>query len=201
LRTDHVPQLREVSADLAALTGFRIEPVPGLVPTRVFYGALDDRRFLSSQYIRHHSVPFYTPEPDIIHEIIGHANGLAHAGMADLYEAAGGASRRAASDAAHEFFSRVFWFTLEFGLVWEQGELRTYGAGLLSSYGELDRFRAAEVRPFDIVTMGTTSYDITQYQPLLFAAASFEELLDSLGGFFASYDDDAYERLTGRPAA
>ncbi len=196
LRLDVVPQLSEVSDDLAAITGFRIEPVPGLVPARRFYGTLADRRFLSSQYIRHHSVPFYTPEPDVIHEVIGHANGLANPTLASLYEAAGGASRRAISDEAHEFFSRVFWFTMEFGLVWEDGELRTYGAGLLSSYGELDLFRSAEIRPFDIRAMGTQDYDITQYQPLLYAADSFEELTDQLGEFFTSFDDEQHERLT-----
>ena len=101
-----------------------------------------------------------------------------------------------ARDEAHEFFSRVFWFTMEFGLVWEDGELRTYGAGLLSSYGELDLFRSAEIRPFDIRAMGTQDYDITQYQPLLFAAGSFEELTDQLGAFFTSFDDEQHERLT-----
>jgi len=201
LRADRVPQLAEVSARLDQLTGFRLEPVPGLVPTRTFYGALADRHFLSSQYIRHHSVPFYTPEPDVIHEVIGHANGLADGGLADLYQAAGLASRRAVTDAAHDFFSRVFWFTLEFGVAWEDGELRTYGAGLLSSYGELDAFRSAERRPFDLLAMGTTSYDITKYQPVLFAASSLSEVVDRLGAFFSSYDDDAYERLTGRSAA
>ena len=150
-----MPQLREVDERVAALTGFRIEPVPGLVPTRTFYGALAERRFLSTQYIRHHSVPFYTPEPDIIHEIVGHANMLASPVFADLYEAAGKASVRATGDAAHEFFSRVFWFTLEFGVVWEGGELRTYGAGLLSSYGEIEAFRAAEIRDWDLTAMGT----------------------------------------------
>jgi phenylalanine-4-hydroxylase len=201
LRRDRVPQLAEVSDDLHALTGFRIEPVPGLVPARTFYGALADRRFLSSQYIRHHSVPFYTPEPDVIHEVIGHANGLANAELADLYEAAGGASRRSTTDAAHEFFSRVFWFTMEFGVAWEGDELRTYGAGILSSFGELDVFRAAEIRPFDIVAMGTQQYDITQYQPVLFAGSTFAEVVDHLGEFFVTFDDEAYQRLTGRPAA
>jgi phenylalanine-4-hydroxylase len=201
LRTDCVPQLAEVSSDLQALTGFRIEPVPGLVPARQFYGALADRRFLSSQYIRHHSVPFYTPEPDIIHEIVGHANGLANDRLAAVYEAAGTASRRATSQSAHDFFSRVFWFTLEFGVLWEGNQLRTYGAGLLSSYGELDTFRSAEIRDLDLVAMGTLEYDITHYQPVLFAASSFREIEDVVGGFFAGYDDTAYERITGRPAA
>jgi phenylalanine-4-hydroxylase len=190
LPADRVPQLREVDAELSRLTGFRIDPVPGLVPTRTFYGALARRHFLSTQYIRHHSVPFYTPEPDIVHEIIGHANMLASPTFASLYELAGAASLRAVSDTSLQFFSRVFWFTIEFGLVWERGELRTYGAGLLSSYGEIQAFRHAEARPFDLAQMGTLDYDITHYQPVLFAAPSFGWLVDTLASFFAEFDDE-----------
>ena len=196
LPTDRVPQLREVDARLADLSGFHIRPVPGLVPTREFYGALAERTFLSTQYIRHHSVPFYTPEPDIVHEIIGHATMLASPRLADLYEAAGRASLRARSEEALELFSRVFWFTLEFGVVHEAGEVRAYGAGLLSSYGEIQVFREAEIRPWNLRAMGTTAYDITHYQPLLFAAESTEHLLGELGAFFDSYDDDTYRRFT-----
>jgi phenylalanine-4-hydroxylase len=186
LPRDRVPQLREVDDRVRSLTGFGIQPVPGLVPTRDFYGALAARRFLSTQYVRHHSVPFYTPEPDIIHEIIGHANMLASPVFADLYERAGRASRRADDDAL-EFFSRVFWFSLEFGVLWEDGQLRAYGAGLLSSYGELQAFRQAEIRPLDIEAMGTLAYDITHYQPVLFAAGSFDEMVAVLGQFFDTY--------------
>jgi phenylalanine-4-hydroxylase len=189
LPSDRVPQLREVDERVRSLTGFRIQPVPGLVPTRAFYGALAERRFLSTQYVRHHSVPFYTPEPDIVHEIIGHANMLANPVLAELYERAGRASLRATSDAALEFFSRVFWFTLEFGVVWERDELRTYGAGLLSSYGEIQTFRHADVRPFEIGAMGTLDYDISRYQPVLFAVSSFDEMVIELGAFFDTYDD------------
>src|SRR6202035_3607540 len=121
--------------------------------------------------------PFYTPEPDIIHEIIGHANMLASPAFADLYERAGRASLRATDDDALEFFSRVFCFSLEFGVLWEDGQLRAYGAGLLSSYGELQAFRQAEIRPLDIEAMGTLAYDITHYQPVLFAAGSFDEMV------------------------
>ncbi len=184
LPTDEVPQLDDVSGRLAALTGFRIAPVPGLVPTRRFYGSLADRCFLSTQYIRHHSAPFYTPEPDVIHELIGHANALGGRDFAQLYELAGQASRRATTEEALDFFSRVFWFTIEFGLVWERGELRTYGAGLLSSYGEIDAFRSAEVRPFDIEAMGTQHYDIAAFQPILFAAESFDQVVTDLGSWF-----------------
>ncbi len=185
LPSERVPQLREVDERVHGLTGFHIEPVPGLVPTREFYGALADRTFLSTQYIRHHSVPFYTPEPDIVHEIIGHANMLGNPVFADLYELAGQASVRATSDEALERFSKVFWFTLEFGVVWEDGELRTYGAGLLSSYGEIEEFRSAEIRPWDLEEMGTLDYDITRYQPVLFAAESFDRMVGDLGAFFA----------------
>ena len=140
--------------DCSGLTGFTVTPVPGLVPTRVFYGSLADRTFCSTQYIRHHSVPFYTPEPDVVHELVGHCNMLADPDFAELYQLAGQASRRAESDAALDFFSRVFWFTFEFGVAWEQRELRTYGAGILSSFGELDAFRSAEIRPFDLGPWG-----------------------------------------------
>src|SRR5262245_27683683 len=194
LPTDRIPQLSEVSDRLQRLTSFAVSPVPGLVPTRTFYGSLADRCFLSTQYVRHHSVPLYTPEPDIIHEIIGHANFLASARMADLYEEAGRASRRAESDEALDFFSRVFWFTIEFGVLWEDGEVCTYGSGILSSFGELDHFRDAEIRPWDITAMGTQEYDITVYQPVLFAARSFDHAVDELHTFFSTYDDDARER-------
>jgi len=195
LPESRVPQLSEVDARLGELTGFRIRPVSGLVPTRQFYGALAERVFHSTQYIRHHSVPFYTPEPDIVHEIIGHANMLAGSELADLYVVAGEASLRATTDGAHEFFSKVFWFTLEFGVVFESGELRAYGAGLLSSYGEIEVFRDAEIRPWDIAAMGTLDYDITQYQPVLFAAQSFAQVIDELTDFFSSYDDEKYSQL------
>jgi phenylalanine-4-hydroxylase len=201
LPADSVPQLREVDERVAALTGFHILPVPGLVPSRTFYAALAARTFLSTQYIRHHSVPFYTPEPDIVHEIIGHANGLASPVLADLYEAAGRASLRATSDEALEFFSRVFWFTLEFGLVWEDGDLRTYGAGLLSSFGEIDEFRNATIRRWDHggpwAAMGRQGYDITTYQPVLFAAPSFAQVVTDLTRFFDTFDEATYRALAG----
>lgn len=195
LPTAEVPQLGRVSDRLADLTGWAITPVPGLVPTRTFYGSLAERRFCSTQYIRHHSVPFYTPEPDVVHELVGHANALAEPRFAALYELAGQAARRCESDAALEAFSRVFWFSLEFGVAWEDGALRAYGAGLLSSYGEIQAFRSAEVRPLDVAAMATLDYDITQYQPVLFAADSFTHAHEVLATFFAGWDDDAHARL------
>lgn len=198
LPRERVPQMREVDERIYGLTGFRINPVPGLVPTRTFYGSLAERIFLSTQYIRHHSVPFYTPEPDIVHEIIGHANMLASPIFAELYELAGRASLRATTGVSLDVFSRIFWFTLEFGVVHEDGAVKAYGAGLLSSYGEIETFRDAEIRGWDLLAMATQEYDITHYQPVLFAATSFEQMLTDLHAFFSSYDDKACDRLLSR---
>ncbi|HXW38707.1 MAG TPA: phenylalanine 4-monooxygenase [Acidimicrobiales bacterium] len=200
LPADRVPQLSEVDERVRALTGFRIRPVAGLVPARDFYAALAERTFLSTQYIRHHSVPFYTPEPDVLHEIVGHANMLASPKFADLYEKAGWASLRSRTSEALDFFSKVFWFTLEFGVVRESEEVNAYGAGLLSSFGELDAFRDAEIRRWDVAAMGTLEYDITHYQPILFEAPSFDRLVHDLGGFFDDFRDAWYaEHVQGDP--
>jgi phenylalanine-4-hydroxylase len=187
LPTDRIPQLADVADRLHDLTGWRVEGVPGLVPTREFYGALAERTFLSTQYVRHPSVPFYTPEPDVIHELIGHVNALASPRLAALHEAAGKASLRATDDEMMQRFSKVFWFTLEFGVTHQRNELRTYGAGLLSSFGEIQAFRRAEIRPFEIDAMSVRDYDITAFQDVLFAGASFDEIESRLLDYFARF--------------
>ena len=192
---DRIPQLDEVSAGLRRLTGWSYAPAPGLVALREFLGALGDRTFYSTQYIRHASEPLYTPEPDLIHEVIGHGNTLAHPDFAHVNEQAGLAARRVQTDEALQFLADVFWFTMEFGVLWEAGELRAYGAGILSSYGEIEEFRAMEIRPIDFLEMGTIDYDITHYQRVLFAADSIAHMVDTVGGFFAAFDDDTPARL------
>ena len=177
LPEDRVPQLDEVTARLKPLTGFEYHPAAGLVPLREFYGSLADRVFHSTQYVRHPSEPLYTPEPDIVHEVIGHGNMLASPRFAELKRLAGEAARRVQTDEALQFIADVFWFTLEFGVVWEDGELRAYGAGILSSYGEIEEFRGMEIRPLDFAEMGTIEYDITKYQPVLYAAESMDHLV------------------------
>ncbi|MYS87275.1 phenylalanine 4-monooxygenase [Embleya scabrispora] len=196
LPTDRIPQLEEVSGALEPLTGFRYLPAAGLVPLRDFYGSLADSYFHSTQYIRHHSVPLYTPEPDVIHEVIGHANMLASDRFAALYRVAGEAARRVESREALEFVSKVFWFTLEFGVMHEAGALKAYGAGILSSYGEIREFRTVDIRDLDLVAMGTMQYDITHYQDILFAARSMTHLEDLVGAFWATCTDDSIATLT-----
>ena len=201
LPVDRIPQLDEVSSALEPLTGFRYVPAAGIVPVREFYGNLADLEFHSTQYIRHPSAPLYTPEPDLIHEVIGHGNLLADPEFAELNRLAGGAARRAESDAGVQFVADVFWFTIEFGVVHEEGELRAYGAGILSSYGEIEEFRSMEIRPLDFHEMGTIEYDITHYQPTLFAAESKAQLVDEVGAFFAEFTDDTPARLASAQTA
>jgi phenylalanine-4-hydroxylase len=202
LPRDRIPQLTEVSERLQRLTGWSYAPAPGLVPLRAFLGSLGDRVFHSTQYVRHCDEPLYTPEPDLIHEVVGHANTLAHPGYAAVNEQAGQAAQRVETDEALQFLADVFWFSLEFGVVREDGRLRAYGAGILSSYGEIEEFADMEIRPLDFLEMGTIDYDITSYQKVLFAARSWEHVVDALGGFFAGFDDDTPARLRAvRPAA
>lgn len=201
LPADRIPQLDEVGDRLAPLTGFEYYPAAGLVGFEQFYGSLADGVFHSTQYIRHHARPLYTPEPDLIHEVIGHGGLLASPRLAELNRLAGRAARRLQTKAGREFFAKVFWFSIEFGVVREAGELRAYGAGLLSSYGEIEEFSGADIRPLRIAEMGVLEYDITKYQPILFAADGLEQLLDVVGGFFAECDDDSPARLGAAAAA
>lgn len=190
---DHVPQLADVCLRLDAISGFGLRPVPGLVPMRTFYGSLADLAFMSTQYVRHSVTPMYTPEPDVIHELVGHINLIANPIFAELHYLAGRASRRCTTDESLEFFSRVFWFTLEFGVVGHKGDLKAYGAGLASSVGEMEHFRSAEIRPFNIAEMGTLDYQIDHFQPILFSVPSIDWLHQELGAFFDSYSTEAYE--------
>jgi phenylalanine-4-hydroxylase len=195
LPTDRIPQLDEVSAGLEPLTGWRYHAAAGLVPLREFLGSLGERIFHSTQYIRHGAMPLYTPEPDLIHEVIGHGNLLASPRFAAIKREAGRAAQRVETDAALQFLADVFWFTIEFGVLREEGEVRAYGAGILSSYGEIEEFRGADLRPLDLLEMGTIEYDITHYQPILFCADGMGELENVVGGFFERFDDDTPARL------
>jgi phenylalanine-4-hydroxylase len=172
-----------------------------LVPLEQFYSSLADRRFYSTQYVRHSAVPLYTPEPDIIHEVIGHGHLLATPTFGELHRQAGVATRRLKEKENILFLSKVFWFSLEFGTVIEDGELRAYGAGILSSYGEIEEFRGMDHRPLDLVEMGTADYDITAYQPVLYRAESIQEVIEVVGGFFEQASDEYIEGLrSGSPA-
>jgi phenylalanine-4-hydroxylase len=177
---DRILQLSQAGERLKALTGFTYAPVAGLVTPAEFFLGLRERVFFATQYMRHPSVPLYTPEPDVIHELIGHAPSLADARYADVNRMFGEATANA-DDARIQRLINAYWYTLEFGLVQEDGAVKAVGAGLLSSFGELGRFeKEARLEPFDIETVAHTSFDPTNYQPCLFVAESEADLLGTL---------------------
>lgn len=184
---DRIPQLRDVNEKVQAISGFRLEPVAGLVEPRVFLENLADGVFLCTQYIRHYSTPLYTPEPDVVHEILGHGVTLASERIAELNRLFGRAVKRADSPEALEQLSRVYWFTIEFGALRENGEVKAYGTGLLSSAGELEAMHKAELRPLDLGVAPLQTYDPTHFQPVLFCADSFAEMYGTLKEYLISW--------------
>ncbi len=183
---DCIPQLGEVNKKVEAISGFRLEPVAGLVQPRVFLENLADGVFLCTQYIRHHSTPLYTPEPDVVHEIVGHGVTLASPRLAELNRLFGKAVKRTESPEALEELSRVYWFTIEFGVLREGGEVKAYGTGLLSSAGELEEMHDADLQPFDLKAAALQQYDPTHFQPILFCADSFDAMCTTLREFLVN---------------
>jgi phenylalanine-4-hydroxylase len=178
--TTRIPQLAEASERLARATGFTYAPVAGLVTPREFMERLSDRTFLATQYMRHPSTPLYTPEPDLIHELVGHAPSLCDERYARINQLFGDATRKA-DEATVERLIRTYWYCMEFGVVREGDSLKAVGAGLLSSFGELERFeREAKLVPFELALVGRTSFNPTEYQSTLFVAASEDVLLSTL---------------------
>ncbi len=177
IATDHIPQLSEMNRRLKELTGFRLAPIEGLVETRGFLSWLSYRVMLCTQYIRHHSQPAYTPEPDIVHEAIGHIPMFTNPNFADFSQFIGHGAR-IATDEQLEQLGRLYWFTVEFGLVEHEGDIKAYGAGLLSSFGELEHAFSDKVerRPFDLEQVINHQYNYSDMQPVLYVIPSYAEL-------------------------
>lgn len=184
-----LPQLQDVSDYLENATGFTIRPVAGLLSSRDFFNALAFRIFYSTQYIRHHSQPLYTPEPDIVHEILGHVPMLANPEFAEFCQAIGFASL-GASDAVIEELGRCYWYSVEFGLCKQNGGVRAYGAGILSSAGELEYCLSGkpQLLPWDPFVAAKMTFPITKYQPTYFVAEDFKDAQAKLENWMNAQD-------------
>ncbi|TSB39153.1 phenylalanine 4-monooxygenase [Streptomyces benahoarensis] len=189
-----IPQHEEVSDRLEPLTGFRFTLAGGIVPNKRFLGAMADGYFHAVQYVRHPAMPLYTPEPDILHDVFGHGIHLFAPWFADLYRTVGRAAARVRSADALDLISRVYWFTLEYGLAWEHGRPKAYGAALLSSYGELARFPQADIRPFHLPDLVRLPYQVAGYQQVLFAVDSLPHLSEVLHDFLDDFDEETRDR-------
>ena len=201
---DHIPQGRDVSEFLMSRTGFRLRPVAGLLSSRDFLNGLAFRVFFATQYIRHHSLPLYTPEPDICHELLGHAPMFANPAFADLSQEIGLASL-GASDEEITRLARCYWHSVEFGLITQDGAKKAYGAGLLSSFGELAHAcdpdyqpepgsQRAELRDWEPQQAAEQDFPITEYQPIYFVADSLQQAKQRMSKFCKAQSRPFYAR-------
>jgi phenylalanine-4-hydroxylase len=175
---DHIPQLRDVSARLEATSGMRLVPAEGPIPYRTFYSYIAERGFPVTQFIRHGSRPEFTPEPDMIHDCLGHVPPLVNRDYAELLTTIGRAAVQVDTGDHVLALKRLSWFSIEFGLIEEAGRTRIFGAGILSSLGEIPFSLSPNVerRPFVTDEVIATDYDPSRMQDLLFVIPSFSFL-------------------------
>ncbi|WP_343518644.1 phenylalanine 4-monooxygenase [Sphingomonas sp.] len=175
-----IPNFEELSERLMKLTGWQVVAVPGLVPDEVFFDHMANRRFVAGNFIRRPDQLDYLQEPDVFHDVFGHVPMLADPVFADYMEAYGRGGQRAMEFGALTQLSRLYWYTVEFGLIEEAEGLRIYGSGIVSSFGE-SRFALDSDSPnrigFDLKRVMRTEYRIDDFQQNYFVIPSFDELL------------------------
>lgn len=221
LDPEHVPRLEDVNRFMSPLTGFRAKPVSGYVPAYMFFDCLRQREFPTTITIRDGEVLDYLPEPDIFHDIAGHVPMHTDKAFADTLVLFGECARKAAERAADtsdpharierltsviKAMARFFWFTIEFGLMkgTRPGELKAYGSGLLSSYGELEHcIESPDVQryPFQLEWVVNQYFEIDKYQPLLFVVDGFDHLFAEVGRLAEWMDAGKLDNVSpGEPA-
>ncbi len=175
-----IPDFDELSERLQKATGWSVVAVPGLVPEEVFFNHLANRRFVAGRFIRTPEQIDYLEEPDIFHDVFGHVPLLAHPVFADYMQAYGEGGLRSMQFGAIHKLARLYWYTVEFGLIRDGGGLKLYGAGIVSSHGE-SIFALDSPSPnrlgFDLRRVMRTKYRIDDYQQNYFVIDSFDALL------------------------
>ena len=178
-----IPELGELNERLLARTGWTVVSVPGLVPDDIFFEHLAARRFPAGNFIRKRAQLDYLEEPDVFHDVFGHVPLLAQPAVADFMQALGETGLQALRRGHLDRLARLYWYTVEFGLAREDGDLKIYGAGILSSFGE-SRFSLESPeprrRPFDLLEVLRTRYVSSEFQKGYFVIDSFEGLLEQV---------------------
>jgi phenylalanine-4-hydroxylase len=194
-----IPRFEAVNAKLARATRWQLVAVPGLVPDRTFFEHLANRRFPVTVWIRKPEEFDYIAEPDVFHDFFGHVPLLFDPVFADYLEAYGKGGLKADALGAIEMLARLYWYTVEFGLIETPRGIRTYGAGILSSAGELPYCIESAVPNrigFDLLRIMRTRYKIDSFQETYFVIRDFRELFEATAPDFTPY----YARLQGREA-
>jgi phenylalanine-4-hydroxylase len=196
--TDQIPDFRRLSEVLMKRTGWQVVAVPGLVPDEVFFDHLANRRFPAGHFIRKPEELDYLEEPDVFHDVFGHVPMLMHPVFADYMQAYGIGGLRARNLGMLTNLARVYWYTVEFGLIKQSEGLRIYGSGIASSYTEtffaLDDASPNRIR-FDVERVMRTQYRIDDFQETYFVIDGFEDLLN-----LAKIDfGPVYQRIKGQP--
>ena len=182
LKEDQLPELKSISARLRPRTGWQSTPVSGFLPPDAFFEMLAARMFPTTTWLRGRDSLEYTPEPDIFHDVFGHVPLHAHPVFGDFLQQYGQTCAALMHNPiALERMGRVFWFTVEFGVIRQKGELKVYGSGLISSHGECTRVLAggSEVRDFNLDAVLDQEFDTGAMQPVLYAVESFEQIYEA----------------------
>ncbi|HEX2190718.1 MAG TPA: phenylalanine 4-monooxygenase [Longimicrobiaceae bacterium] len=182
LRRDSVPDLAEVNRRLGPRTGWRSVAVSGFIPAKEFFACLSQRMFPTTVIVRPREQLEYLPEPDIFHDVFGHVPLHADPVFADFLQAFGQAALRARTEEEMTRMARLFWFTVEFGLVREDGRIKAYGSGLISSIGDAANALGprCDRRPFDLDAVMDQPFEIDRFQDVLFVVDSFEQLFHAV---------------------
>jgi phenylalanine-4-hydroxylase len=182
LQRDRLPDLASISARLAPRTGWNSTPVSGFLPAPAFFEMLGTRRFPTTTWLRSRESLEYTPEPDIFHDVFGHVPMHAHPVFADFLEHYGRVCASISDAAILEKLGRLFWYTVEFGLIRQQGETKVYGSGLISSHGECQNVMDGHcaIRDFSLDEVLNTSVKVDELHKLLFAVSSFDQIYEAM---------------------
>jgi phenylalanine-4-hydroxylase len=182
LGPNEVPDLREVNARLTPRTGWNAIPVSGFLPAKEFFACLAERRFPTTVTVRPMAQLDYLPEPDIFHDVFGHVPLHANPVFADFLQRFGQTASRAQSEEQVVAMARLFWFTVEFGLVREAGTVKVYGSGLISSHGDAANALGphCDRRPFSLEAVLAQPFEIDRLQDVLFVVEDFGQLFDAV---------------------